>query len=523
LAIYRSSLPDVEMADTALTPFVLCRAEELSEKPALVDGPSGRTLTYGGLASGIRSLAAGLAGRGFGRGDVFALYLPNVPEYAVAFHGVALAGGTVTTLNPLYIADELVASLDASGARYLLTIGPFLDAARDAAGRTGVEEVFVLGDAEGASRFDSLMDPSGTPPDVKVDPAEDIVVLPYSSGTTGVSKAVMLTHRNLVANVLQSEAAHPITGEDRLMGVLPFFHIYGQTVIMNMGLHLGATIVTMPRFDLEQFLGIIQEHRLTFAHLVPPIVLALAKHPMVDGYDLSSLKTVLSGAAPLGAPLEAAFRQRTGIDVIQGYGMTEASPVTHVRPLDDVVHPGSIGPVVPNTEARVVGPGGQDLPPGSDGEILVRGPQVMKGYLNDPEATASTVDEDGWLHTGDIGHADEDGMFYVVDRLKELIKYKGYQVPPAELEAILVTHPAVADAAVIPHPDEEAGEIPKAFVVLRSDVVGDPEEIMAFVAARVSPQKRIRLVEFVDEVPKSASGKILRRALVDRERGAAPG
>jgi len=280
--------------------------------------------------------------------------------------------------------------------------------------------------------------------------------------------------------------------------------------------------VTMPRFDLEQFLGIIQEHRLTFAHLVPPIVLALAKHPMVDGYDLSSLKTVLSGAAPLGAPLEVAFRERTGIDVIQGYGMTEASPVTHVRPLDDVAHPGSIGPVLPNTEARVVGPDGRDLPARSDGEILVRGHQVMKGYLNDPEATASTVDEDGWLHTGDIGHADEDGMFYVVDRLKELIKYKGYQVPPAELEAILVTHPAVADAAVIPHPDEEAGEIPKAFVVLRAGVEGDPEGIMAFVAERVSPQKRIRLLEFVDEIPKSASGKILRRALVERERGAAP-
>jgi acyl-CoA synthetase (AMP-forming)/AMP-acid ligase II len=523
LAIHTSPLPDVEIPDTALTPFVLRRAEELSEKPALVDGPSGRALTYGGLAAGIRALAAGLAGRGFGRGDVFALYLPNVPEYAVAFHGVALAGGTVTTVNPLSTVDELAGQLHATGARYVLTAEPFLDAARKAAGRTGVEDVFVLGDAEGASPFESLLDPSGMPPDVKIAPAEDVVVLPYSSGTTGVSKAVMLTHRNLVANVLQAEAAHPITGEDRLLGVLPFFHIYGQTVIMNMGLHLGATIVTMPRFDLEQFLGIIQEHRLTFAHLVPPIVLALAKHPMVDGYDLSSLKTVLSGAAPLGAQLEEAFRERTGIAVIQGYGMTEASPVTHVRPLDDVAHPGSIGPVLPNTESRVIGPGGEDLPAGSDGEILIRGPQVMRGYLNDPEATAATVDADGWLHTGDVGHADEDGMFYVVDRLKELIKYKGYQVPPAELEAILMTHPAVVDAAVIPHPDDEAGEIPKAFVVLRPDAAGDSEEIMAFVAERVSPQKRVRLLEFVGAIPKSASGKILRRELVDRERGGALG
>jgi acyl-CoA synthetase (AMP-forming)/AMP-acid ligase II len=523
LAIYRSPHPDVEIPDIPLTPFVLCRAEELAGKPAFIDGPTGRALTYGELAAQIRALAAGLAARGFGPDDVFALYLPNVPEYAVAFHGVALAGGTVTTVNPLYTAGELATQLRASGARYLLTIGAFLEAAQHAASLTEVEEVFVLGEAEGATPFASLLDPTGSPPAVSVDPGQDVVALPCSSGTTGLCKSVMLTHRNLVANVVQSEAAHPVTGEDRLMGVLPFFHIYGQTVIMNMGLHLGATTVTMPRFDLEQFLGIIQDHRLTFAHLVPPIVLALAKHPLVDQYDLSSLKAVLSGAAPLGAQLEAAFQARTGIGIIQGYGMTEASPVTHVRALDDVEHAGSIGPVLANTEARVVNPAGDDLGAGEDGEILVRGPQVMAGYLNDPEATASTVDADGWLHTGDVGHADEDGHFYVVDRLKELIKYHGYQVPPAELEAILITHPAVADAAVIPHPDEEAGEVPKAFVVVRPGVEADPDAIMAFVAERVSPQKRVRLIEFVDEIPKSASGKILRRVLVERERAAARG
>jgi acyl-CoA synthetase (AMP-forming)/AMP-acid ligase II len=523
MATYRSPLPDVDIPDVPLTPFVLQRAQELSDKPALIDGPTGRVVTYGALASQVRALAAGLAGRGFGKGDVFALYLPNVPEYPVAFHGVALSGGTVTTVNPLYTMGELATQLRASGARYLLTIGPFVDVARDAAALTGVEEVFVLGEAEGASPFGALLDATADPPDVIVDPGQDVVALPCSSGTTGLCKSVMLTHRNLVANVVQSEAAHPITGEDRLMGVLPFFHIYGQTVIMNMGLHLGATIVTMPRFDLEQFLGIIQEHRLTFAHLVPPIVLALAKHPLVDQYDLSSLKAVLSGAAPLGAQLEEAFQKRTGIGIIQGYGMTEASPVTHVRALDDREHGGSIGPVLPNTEARVVDAAGEDLPAGGDGEILVRGPQVMQGYLNDPESTAATVDADGWLHTGDIGHADEDGNFYVVDRLKELIKYHGYQVPPAELEAILVTHPAVADAAVIPHPDEEAGEVPKAFVVPRPDTTADADEIMAFVAERVSPQKRVRMVEFVDEIPKSASGKILRRVLVERERATASG
>jgi acyl-CoA synthetase (AMP-forming)/AMP-acid ligase II len=525
VAIHRSPYPDVEVPDIPLTPFVLGRAGELSDRAALIDGPSGRVLTYGALAAQVRALAAGLAGRGFGKGDVFAIYLPNVPEYAVAFHGVISTGGAVTTINPLYTVDELADQLKISGARYLLTIGPFLDTALEAAARAGVGEVFVLGDGDGASPFASLFDSSGDWPAVSIDPARDLVALPCSSGTTGLCKSVMLSHRNLVANVLQSEAAHPIGGEDRLMGVLPFFHIYGQTVIMNMGLHLGATIVTMPRFDLEQFLGLIQEHRLTFAHLVPPIVLALAKHPLVDRYDLSSLHTVLSGAAPLGAELERACAKRIGVAIIQGYGMTEASPVTHVRPLDDTSHPGSIGPTLPSTESRIVTPdgGGQDAPPGENGEIWIRGPQVMQGYLNDPEATARTLDAEGWLHTGDIGHVDQDGFFYVVDRLKELIKYKGYQVPPAELEAILVTHPAVADAAVTPHPDEEAGEIPKAFVVLKPDADASPEDIMAFVAERVSPQKRVRLVEFISEIPKSASGKILRRVLVDRERAGASG
>lgn len=524
MSVYRSPRPDVEIPDTALTPFLLERVRQLGDKPAFVEGPSGRTVTYADLDRGVRALAGGLAARGFGKGDVFALYLPNVPEYPIAFHGVALAGGTVTTINPLYTVEELAFQLRDAGASYLLTIPQFLEVAREAAGRAGVEEVLVLGEAEGAAPFSSLMDPEAPAPEVEIDPAEDVVVMPYSSGTTGGPKGVMLTHRNLVANLVQSEGVHPIGAEDRLLGVLPFFHIYGQTVIMNMGMHLGATVVTMPRFDLEQFLGVIQDHRVTFAHLVPPIVLALAKHPAVDRYDLSSLRIVFSGAAPLGPELEESCSRRLGVSVIQGYGMTETSPVTHVRDLDDTTHPGSIGPPVSMTEARVVDwATGRDVAPGEDGEVLVRGPQVMKGYLNNPEATARTIDAEGWLHTGDIGRADQDGAFFIVDRLKELIKYKAFQVPPAELEAILLTHPAIADAAVIPSPDEEAGEIPKAFVVLKPNCEASTEDVMAFVAEHVSPQKRVRLVEFTDAIPKSASGKILRRVLVDRERAAVAG
>jgi acyl-CoA synthetase (AMP-forming)/AMP-acid ligase II len=298
--------------------------------------------------------------------------------------------------------------------------------------------------------------------------------------------------------------------------VLPFFHIYGMNVLMNMCLHAGATIVTMPRFDLESFLRIIQDHRVTVAFLVPPIVLALAKHPLVDHYDLSSIRSIFSGAAPLGADLAEACGERVGCSVRQGYGLTETSPVTH-RNLETGVRAGSIGRLIPNTECKIVDPtNGAELGPNGRGELLIRGPQVMKGYLNNPAATAAAIDPNGWLRTGDIGYADADGYFYIVDRAKELIKYKGYQVAPAELEAILITHPAVADAAVIPVPDEEAGEIPKAFVALGGAVSDD--ELMRYVAERVAPFKRIRQVQVVDEIPKSAAGKILRRVLIEQER-----
>ena len=517
--IVRSPHPDVTIPEVPLTEFVLQRAQELGDKPALIDGPTGRTITFGQFDAAVRSVAAGLAERGFRKGDVLGIFSPNVPEFAVVFHAVSLLGGINTTINSLYTADDVAYQLKDSGARYLFTVPPFMDRAADAAGRTGIEEVFVLGEAPGATPFASLLGTPGQPPDVDIDPRVDLVALPYSSGTTGFPKGVMLTHYNLVANMCQFSSVHTTGENDRVIGVLPFFHIYGLLVIMNSALRNGATIVTIPRFDLEQFLRLMQDHAITRAHLVPPIVLALAKQPLVDRFDLSSLRLIMSGAAPLDANLAGACEVRLGCRVLQGYGLTEASPVTHCTPDDapEKNKPGSIGPLLPNTEGRVVDYAtGEDVGPNADGEVWIHGPQVMRGYLNNPQATEMSIDKDGWLHTGDIGHADEDGYFYIVDRLKELIKYKGYQVPPAELEAVLLSHPAITDAAVIPSPDEEAGEVPKAFVVLKSEV--GPEEIMAFVAGRVAPHKRVRLVEVVEEIPKSASGKILRRVLVERER-----
>ncbi|MCA1708350.1 MAG: AMP-binding protein, partial [Actinobacteria bacterium] len=322
----------------------------------------------------------------------------------------------------------------------------------------------------------------------------------------------------LVANIHQVDPVLPVDENQVLLAVLPFFHLYGQQVIMNTGLARGATIVSLPRFDLEEFLQTAQDRKVTRLYLVPPIILALAKHPVVDNYDLSSVEMILSGAAPLGRELQSAVEKRLNCRVTQGYGLTETGPVTNAVPLDWEPKSGSAGPLVPNTTSKIVDVGsGEELGPNERGEICLRGPQIMKGYLNNPEATSHTIDKDGFLHTGDIGYVDDDGYFYIVDRLKELIKYKGFQVPPAELEALLLTHPGITDAAVIGIPDEAAGELPKAYVVRADDALTD-SDIMDFVASKVAPHKKIRQVEFIDEIPKAPSGKILRRVLIAQER-----
>src|ERR671936_2059945 len=351
----RSPFPDVEIPDVALTDFVLARTGELGERPALIDAPSGRTITYAELAESVRAVAAGVAERGFGKGDIFAHYAPNLPEYAVAFHAVATVGGVNTTANPLLTADELAAQLRDCGARLLVTVPDRLETASAAAERVGVEEIFVYGEADGATPFASLLQALGEPPHVAIDPAEDLVALPYSSGTTGLPKGVMLTHRNVVANICQSVQDRLRGDDERVIAVLPFFHIYGLVWLMNIPLYLGSTTVTMPRFELAEFLRVIQHYRITRAHLVPPIVLGLVKSPLVDDYDLSSLQFLGSGAAPLSAELEVACGKRLGCRMLQGYGLTETSPTTHLV-TDKLAGqmPGSIGPPVPNTECRIV-------------------------------------------------------------------------------------------------------------------------------------------------------------------------
>jgi acyl-CoA synthetase (AMP-forming)/AMP-acid ligase II len=514
--IYSSPHPAIDIPDVTLHDLVLARAAELGDKPAFVDCASGRALSFAEVDRLTRSLAAGLQARGLEPGQVVGIFAPNLPEYPVVFLGVARAGGVNSTINALYTAGEVENQLRASGARFLFTVGGMLDSALPAAEAAGVEAVFTLDGAEGTLGLEDALGPPEAVVEPRLDPAAALVALPYSSGTTGFAKGVMLTHRNLVANLLQSACHLPLDDDDVVAGVLPFFHIYGQTVVMNSALMSGATVVTMPRFDLEGFLRMVERHRVTKAYVVPPIVVALAKHPLVEGFDGSSIRMIMSGAAPLDAELEALCSSRIGVRVQQGYGLTEASPVTHCTPLHEPHVGGTIGKLLPNTQARLIDPATlRDAEPGEPGELLVRGPQVMVGYLDDPQATANTLDPDGWLHTGDIA-VYEAGLWRIVDRLKELIKFKGYQVPPAMLEAVLLTHPAVGEACVVPVADEQAGEIPKAFVVAKTPV--EAGELMAYVAERVAPHERVRQLEFIDEVPKSPSGKLLRRVLVQRER-----
>lgn len=517
--IFRSPEPEVDVPSLSLPEFVMSQFEDFGEKPALIEGPSGRTLTYAQLASGVRRMATGLAGRGMKKGDTFAVLLPNLPEYAIAFLGAAAAGGSVTTLNPLLNIEEIHHQLQDTGAKWLLTFGTLSERAREAARDTAVREVFALGDVPGTLPFAALLAEDGPMPRPELDPQNDALALPYSSGTSGLPKGVMLTHRNVVAQLCQAEVALPVDDNGPAAAVAPFFHILGMVLILLIWLRRGGTIVTLPRFEFEQFLDCVQKYRIRYAALVPPIMLALAKHPLVEKYDLSSLKMVTSGAAPLGGEVEQACADRLGCTVGQGWGMTEIAGAGATLRAGDLprIRRGSNGLLWPGMEARIVDLAtGEDLGPEQSGELLVRGPNVMKGYLNRPDANAATLLADGWMRTGDIAYFDADGFLYIVDRAKELIKYNAYQVAPAGLEAVLVSHPAVAEAAVIPSPDAEHGEVPKAYVVLKS--AATPEELMDYVAQRVAAYKKIRKLAIVDSIPRSPAGKLLRRVLVEKER-----
>src|SRR5438270_1083748 len=502
-------------------------AREIGEKPALLMGD--RSVTFREIDRLSDQLAAALAKRGVRPGDRVTIFMPNSVEFVIAFYGTLKIGGVVNPINAQSKEREVRFQVDDAGATAVLyhaAVAPVVDAIRS--DLKGVRAFAVTGDTapKGVDRFNDLL--LADEPDLGFSARigmNDLAALPYTSGTTGFPKGVMLTHANLTANQQQFFAAVPVRRDDVFLNVLPYFHIYALNLLMSGAVSLGATQVIMSRFDMVEYCTLVERERATVCFIVPPLVLGLAMSPEVDKHDFSKVRFFFSGAAPLAPDPARRMGQRIGKPIIQGYGLTETSPVTHANPIDAPVLE-SIGPAVPGTEDKIVDleTGTRILGIGEVGEICVRGPQVMRGYWNktgkEQPVTADTADviRDGWFHTGDVGKKDPNGYVFIVDRKKEFIKYKGFGVGPAEVEAVLCEHPAVADAGVIGKPNDEAGEIPKAFVQLRPNTQATAEELIAFVKERIADYKRVREIEFIDKVPRTASGKILRRELAERER-----
>jgi acyl-CoA synthetase (AMP-forming)/AMP-acid ligase II len=504
--------------------LVVNAARRWPRRMAIIDGD--RQITFTELNVYSNRLAAALANIGVRKGDFVGILAPNCIEFEIGFFGILKAGATVTTINSGYRERETAAQLNASGAEVLIVHRDLVEMAKLAAKDVPAlkRSIVIEGSADDSSSFWGLIDTTtDEPPSVQIDETKDLAALPFSSGTTGLNKGVMLSHANLHANVRQladRDEDNTVTKEDVVLVHLPLFHIYGMTVLMQQSIYAGATQVMMGRFDMADFLSLIQNHRVTALYTAPPVGVGLSQTPLVDQYDVSSLRFVMFGAAPMSAELQVRIANRLGCSVIQGYGLTETSPVTHMDFTDDRKKPGSIGPPLPGVEQRVVDTetSTTDLAPNELGELLMRGPNIMLGYYNQPAATAEAIDADGWFHSGDLVKIDEDGYVYVLDRKKELIKFSGFQVPPAELEGILLEHPAVADTAVIGKEDLEHGEIPKAFVVKKLGAEVSTEDLIEYVGRQVATFKRVREVEFVEAIPKNPSGKLLRRVLVEQER-----
>jgi acyl-CoA synthetase (AMP-forming)/AMP-acid ligase II len=500
---------------------VLDACRRHAERVALVDTTCSRRITYAEYGATVERLAQALVAAGLRPGEIVALYLPNSWEFCAAFHAAQLAGAAPTPLNPSYREREVRYQLENSGAAILISDGALL-AGVDLSGLPSLRQVFYTRQpAAGARSFTDLLKPStATLPSPNVTPDEALAALPYSSGTTGLPKGVMLSHANLVTNMYQLLApgeASTFTHDDVMLCFLPLYHIYGLNVIFNPALAVGARLVLMPRFDLEAALRAIAEENITYLFTVPPILTLLCQAAEQGRFPRDhGVRGAKCGAAPLARDLARRFPELTGIRLRQGYGMTEASPVTHMGFFEESRYrPESIGHPVAQTDCRLVDESGADLPAGEVGELVMRGPQFMLGYWRAPEATAQVL-RDGWYWSGDIALHDREGFFYIVDRRKELIKYKGFPVAPAEVEAVLLEHPAVRDCGVVGRPDPVAGEIPCAFVILREGHVADgrmQSELCGWVAERLTGYKQPREVRFVSAIPRNPSGKILRREL----------
>ncbi|KZF26824.1 acetyl-CoA synthetase-like protein [Xylona heveae TC161] len=548
-----SSYPLQDIPDIDLWDFLFERKDRKfpDDKVIYLDPYTKRSYTYAQTRKTALDFGKGLKSQwDWQKGDVLAVFSPNCIDTPAITWGTLWTGGIISSANPSYTVDELAFQLGDCQAKALVTQKPLLKLAVEAARRVGLspDRIILIGDERDEQgkfkHFSSILNISGVARwrKPRIDPAKDLAFLVYSSGTTGHPKGVMLSHRNIVSNTMMitlGEWRHlswdscPDGKGDRVMAFLPFYHIYGLTNLIHQSLYAGFTLVVMPKFNIEDFCSIVQEHRITFIYAVPPVILLLGKHPIVKKYDFRSVRMINSGAAPLSKELVEAAYKNVRVPIKQGYGLTETSPTTHTQPWEEwYATVGSVGKLLPNQVAKYMAPDGQtEVPIGETGELWIKGPNVCIGYHKNPEATKQALTPDGYFKTGDIGYQDAQGNFYITDRVKELIKYKGFQVAPAELEGLLSSHPKVADVAVVGvHIPHEATEVPRAYVVPATGVNAGKEtedEIVAWLSERVAHYKRLRGgIRFIDAVPKTLSGKILRKVLKEKaaqeEAGNAP-
>jgi len=545
LKSYEPGVPkDLAPADQALSGYFKQTVSRQPEHIAL--SFMGRKITFQELESLVNRFSSALVELGLPRGAKLALHLPNCPQFVIAYCGALQAGYTVVPCNPLYVEREMEYQLNDSEAEAIITLSRFYPMIKKLEQKTGIKKIIVgnikdyfppalrflytlarekkEGDRVNLEASDAWFEEliAGQPdrfqePDIDLDAPACLL---YTGGTTGISKGAVLTHRNLATNVLQTVSFLPdfMEGKEKGIAVLPFFHSYGLTTCLNMLLIKGGTLVLVPRFDLKMILKLIDKEKPTLFPGVPTLYVALINTPGLKKYDLSSIRVCNSGAAPLPVEVQARFEEITGGRLIEGYGLTEASPVTHSNPVYGVRKAGSIGVPLPATEARVVDLDEPDceVPAGERGELVIRGPQVMKGYYNQPEETRRVL-RNGWLHTGDIAIMDEDGFFFIVDRLKDMVIAGGYNIVPREIEEVLYSHDKIQEAAVAGVPDPYRGETIKAYIVLREGETMTEQEVIEFCKKNMASYKVPRQVEFKDELPKSMVGKILRRALVEEE------
>lgn len=527
LRYYEPEVPPNLQYPAATMPELMEKAAaDFPERRAIIF--AGVEITYRTLLGMVHKLAAGLYRLGVKKGDRVALMSPNSPHYVVAYLAIQKIGAVVVQVNPMYVERELEHILNDAGCRVIIAYDALYPRIKNIRSFTPLEHVllFSLGqpagtaDDQALSAEQLLAGSAPAPPAVAIDPERDLAVLQYTGGTTGVSKGAMLTHRNIVANALQvvTWSAGSRYGEEIVLSVLPFFHVYGMTVAMNFALITAATQIIVPRFEVNQVLEIIQTYRPTIFPGVPTMYVAINNHPEIARYDLRSINYCISGSAPLPVEVSEKFEQLTGGYLVEGYGLTETSPVTHCNPLRGRRKVGSIGLPLPDTLCKIVDleTGERELPPGEIGELCVRGPQVMKGYWNMPEETASSL-RDGWVYTGDVAKMDEEGYFYIVERKKDMIIAGGYNIYPREVEEVLFEHPKVMEAVVAGVPDRYRGETVKAYVVLKQGQSATEEELIQYCRERLAAYKVPRRVEFRDGLPKTIVGKVLRRYLRDEE------